>query len=72
MKLTIALMIVLLTGCTAARDLAKSYQSAEKFAVAVDQYCINIPYAERMTNRAAVNDLTTLGDITVDCQGDPQ
>ena len=73
LRVTILLLCVaFLGGCSALRTIAEKYEAPEKVAKAVDRYCVEIPYVERVKTRESVNSLTTVGDISIVCAGDPQ
>lgn len=72
MKLTALILAVLLTGCSTTRTFLQEHQSAEYTAKGVDQYGQTVPFAERLKNREAVNELTEFCDIKITCVGDPE
>lgn len=74
MKTIVALIAALfvLSGCAALRGVAQEYQSAERIAMGVDQYCLNVTEVERLKNREAINKLAKLGQIEIRCNSDAE
>lgn len=72
MKYLIIILTLTLSACSVLRGKAIEMEVPQRAAKAVDQYCLNLPYTERIQNREAINDLTQIGDVAVTCQGDPE
>lgn len=68
----LAVILVFGGGCSTIRDFLVDHNAPEKVADAVDSYCEEIPFDDRMLNRDAINAATSPGNVvSVRCAGDP-